>query len=126
MTLNEAFIHTADDNAPTDLLEEAISEKLDDRINSNLQGDGESPEYNPSIVNNPTGVAPSGSVTRTDDEVTVTKTLPSGATESRTTTKAELKSYTDAQITKEVASKIMVSFQANGIVCIYSISYNKI
>ena len=117
MTLNEAFIHTADDNAPTDLLEEAISEKLDDRINSNLQGDGESPEYNPSIVNNPTGVAPSGSVTRTDDEVTVTKTLPSGATESRTTTKAELKSqgFTDAQIAGTVASGIEgVSFQVNG------------
>ena len=117
MTLNEAFIHTADDNAPTDLLEEAISEKLDDRINSNLQGDGESPEYDPSIVNNPTGVAPSGSVTRTDDEVTVVKTLPSGATESRTTTKAELKSqgFTDAQIAGTVASGIEgVSFQVNG------------
>ena len=117
MTLNEAFIHTADDNAPTDLLEEAISEKLDDRINSNLQGDGESPESNPSIVNNPTGVAPSGSVTRTDDEVTVTKTLPSGATESRTTTKAELKAqgFTDAQIAGTVASGIEgVTFQVNG------------
>jgi cell division septation protein DedD len=117
MTLNEAFIHTADDNAPTDLLEEAISEKLDDRITSNLQGDGESAEYNPNIVNNPTGVAPSGSSSRTDDEVTVVKTLPSGATESRTTTKSELQSqgFTDAQIAGTVASGIEgVTFQVNG------------
>ena len=115
MTLNEGFIHTAEDYNPSDLIEEAIAEKIDARIVDNLS-DGESPEYDASIVNNPTGVAPSGSVTRTSDEVTIIKTLPDGSTQSRTTTKVELKSqgFTDAQIAGTTPTGVEgVTFEAD-------------
>ena len=118
MTLNEAFIHTADDNQPTDLLEEVISEKLDDLVTSNLQGDGDTPGYDANIVRNPTGIAPSGSVTRSDDEVSITTTIADGSTKSRVTSKAELKAqgFTDGQIAGTAPTGIEgVTFTVNGV-----------
>jgi len=116
MTLNEAFIHTADDNAPSDLLEEAISEKLDSAITSNLQSDGETPEYDASIVNTPTGFQPIDSPNPSSDEVTITKTLASGAIETRVATIAELKAqgFTDTQISTGVSGIEGVTFTQGG------------
>lgn len=117
MTLNEAFIHTADDNSPSDLLEEAISEKLEDFVSDKLTSDGETPEYNPDIIRTANNQPPVGNTARSSDEVTVIKTLPSGATEERVTTKQELKNqgFTDAQIAGTVPVGITgVSFQVNG------------
>ena len=116
MTLNEAFIHTADDNAPSDLLEEAISEKIDDALSNRLAKDGESPEFDPSIVDLPTGDLPVDSVTRQSDEVTIVKTLADGSTEERIATKAELQEqgFTEAQIAGTDPSGINnVTFQVN-------------
>jgi hypothetical protein len=100
MTLNEAYIHTADDNSPSDILEEAITEKIDEAVTDNLIGDGEFPSYNPSQVRTPDGQPIASNNTASSDEVTVAKELPSGAIENRVSTKAALKAqgFSDAQI----------------------------
>ena len=116
MTLNEAFIHTADDNAPSDLLEEAISEKIEDALFNPNRQDGESPEYDATVADLPTGQLPVDSVTRSSDEVSIIKTLPDGSTETRITTKAELQAqgFTDAQIAGTNPSGIEgVTLEAN-------------
>ena len=104
MTLNEAYIHTADDNSASDLLEETIQEKIDGAITDNLtSNDGEFAPFDASIVSNPEyaetyqGNQTSGV---SQDEVTITTVTSTGSTSSKVVTKEYLKSegYSDSQI----------------------------
>lgn len=109
MTLNEAYIHTADDNSPSDILEEVISEKIDNVVTDSLTSDdGEFAEFNPNIVRTPDGRAITGNRTASTDEAVVTKTLPSGSTETKVMTKSTLSAqgFSDAQIAGTAPSGI--------------------
>jgi hypothetical protein len=109
MTLNEAYIHTADDNSPSDILEEAISEKIDRAVTDSLtSNDGEFPEFNPNVVRTADGQGVSGTQTASTDEAIITKTLPDGSTETKVMTKATLSAqgFSDAQIAGTAPSGI--------------------
>ena len=100
MTLNEAYIHTAEDNSAADILTEEIAEKIDEAVTDNLIGDGEFASYDSSQVRTPDGKAPVANNTVSTDEVTITKSLSSGAIETKVMSKADLKAqgFSDAQI----------------------------
>lgn len=81
MTLNEAFIHTAEDNSAADLLKEEIGEAVDARVTDNLSSnDGESREYDASIVRTNDGQPNAVTTGYNVDEVLVKKVLPDGST----------------------------------------------
>ena len=93
MTLNEAFIHTAEDYSVKELIQEEIQEAIDDRIVDILtSNDGETREFNPDTVQTSDGQPLN--VTNTSDvrsdEVLVTRTLPDGSTSSQILTQTEL------------------------------------
>ena len=101
MTLNEAFIHTADDNTTSDLVKEEIAERIDARVTDNLSStDGESRQYDASQVRSPDGSAPISNNSAGADEVTMTRDLADGSTAKSVLTKTQLKAqgFTDAQI----------------------------
>jgi len=104
MTLNEAYIHTADDNSAADLLEEAIQEKIDDEITSNLAStDGEFSPYDASVVYNSEYAATfegNQQVGVSEDEVKIVTITSAGTSSSKIVTKEYLRSqgYSEAQI----------------------------
>ena len=109
MTLNEAYIHTAEDNQPSELIEEAIAERIDDRISDRLSSDdGESPTYDSNVVRTDDGSIVAQNNAVSSDEVTITKSLPGGETDTKVMTKAQLKAqgFNDAQIAGTVATGI--------------------
>ena len=95
MTLNEAYIHTAEDNSEADLLEEVRAEKI-----AEAAADGETPVFDPSQILTPDGKAPLVSNAASSDEVTVSKVLTSGEVETKVMSKADLaaEGFTEAQI----------------------------
>jgi hypothetical protein len=101
MTLNEAYIHTADDNAQADVLEEAIQEKIDSVITDSLTStDGEQAEFDPSIARSATGTTVASNTVASTDEVIVNKVVADGSVESKIMKISELKAqgFSDAQI----------------------------
>ena len=109
MTLNEAYIHTAEDNQPSELIEEAIAERIDDRISDRLSSDdGESPTYDSNVVRTDDGSIVAENNAVSSDEVTISKTLPGGEVDTKVMSKAQLKSqgFSDAQIAGTVATGI--------------------
>ena len=102
MTLNEAQIHTVDDNAPSDILLEDIQEAIDARVVDNLNtNDGEAREFNPNTVRNANNQGfstnPVGFVG--SDEVLVERTVGDN-TVTQVLTQTELlnQGFTQAQI----------------------------
>lgn len=95
MSLNEAYIHTAEDNSEADLLEEVRLEKIADAA-----ADGETPVFDPSQILTPDGKAPLVSDAASSDEVTMSKVLTSGEVETKVMSKADLaaEGFTEAQI----------------------------
>jgi len=95
MSLNEAYIHTAEDNSEADLLEEVRAEKIADAA-----ADGETPVFDPSQILTPDGKAPLVSNAASSDEVTMSKVLTSGEVETKVMSKADLaaEGFTEAQI----------------------------
>ena len=95
MSLNEAYIHTAEDNSEADLLEEVRLEKI-----ANAAADGETPVFDPSQLLTPDGKAPLVSDAASSDEVTMSKVLTSGEVETKVMSKADLaaEGFTEAQI----------------------------
>ena len=95
MSLNEAYIHTAEDNSEADLLEEVRAEKI-----AEAAADGETPVFDPSQILTPDGKAPLVSNAASSDEVTMSKVLTSGEVETKVMSKADLaaEGFTEAQI----------------------------
>ena len=100
MTLNEAYIHTAEDNSASDLIEEFRLEELDEADISDTSNDGESPEHDDTIVRTSDGKEETKNDTVGDDEVVIEKTLSSGDKVETVVSKKVLKDqgFTDDQI----------------------------
>ena len=109
MTLNEAFIHTAEDNSPQSILEEEISEAIDNKIVDNLSSnDGEAREFNTNTVQTADGQPQSTTSGFEADEVKITRTLPDGSTTTQILKQVDLlnQGFTQEQINGTISSGI--------------------
>ena len=115
MTLNEAYIHTADDNDMEELDAEVFNEQLLGATEDLDNADNSSTRVIPSVAfNGPDAVL---SDALASDEVAITKTAPDGSTETSVMLKSELfeNGITDDMITSgNIPGDSTVSFTIKG------------